>query len=175
MLRRGLVMIPESRKEHGLLLGRSVVENTVLSSLSPLSTLGYVRRGNERRVTAAALAQVDVRAAHQGVAVGALSGGNQQKLLFARTLLCKPVVMVADEPTRGVDVGARRSIYELLAGLAGEGLGVLLISSDVEEVLGLANRILVMRKGQVVAELDGATATEHEVLGAALRDSAGAA
>ncbi len=147
----------------------------MLSSLSSLSTLGYVRRAAERRASAEVLGQVDVRAAGQDVAVGALSGGNQQKLLFARTLLCKPAVLIADEPTRGVDVGARRSIYELLVKLAGGGLGVLVISSDVEEVLGLANRILVMRKGQVVAELDGATATEHEVLAPALRDSPGAA
>jgi simple sugar transport system ATP-binding protein/ribose transport system ATP-binding protein len=101
---------------------------------------------------------------------GALSGGNQQKLLFARALLCQPRLLIADEPTRGVDVGARRAIYDLLVGLASEGLGVLLISSDLDEVLGLAHRILVMRAGRIVAEFDGEEATEHDVLDAAFRE-----
>ncbi len=175
MLRRGLAMIPESRKEQGLLLERSVSENTVLSVLPALSRLSFIRRSLEKRRAEGALALVDVRAASSKMAVGALSGGNQQKLMFARTLLCEPQVIVADEPTRGVDVGARRAIYELLVRLAGEGRGVLVISSDVEEVLGLAHRIVVMRTGRVVAELDGTTATEHEVLAAAFLDREGAA
>jgi rhamnose transport system ATP-binding protein len=172
MLRRGVAMIPESRKEQGLLLGRSVAENTVLSSLGALARLGYVRRGQERRVAADALGRVDVRAASQAMTAAALSGGNQQKILFARALLSKPTVLIADEPTRGVDVGARRAIYELLASLAEEGLGVLLISSDVEEILGLAHRVLVMRSGRIVAELDGTVASEQDVLEAAFRDPA---
>lgn len=175
MLRNGLVMIPESRKEQGLLLGRSVSENTVLSVLPSLSRLSVVRRALEKQRASGALALVDVRAASNKMAAGALSGGNQQKVMFARILLCEPRVIVADEPTRGVDVGARRAIYELLVRLAGEGRGVLFISSDVEEVLGLANRVVVMRAGRVVAELDGATAREHDVLGAVFRDGEGAA
>ncbi len=137
--------------------------------------LGYVHRRAERRAAADVLARVDVRAASQDVAAGALSGGNQQKLLFARALLSGPKVLIADEPTRGVDIGARRAIYDLLAGLTADGLGVLLISSDVEEILGLSRRVLVMRSGQMVAELDGMTATEHEVLEAAFRERTGAA
>jgi len=175
MLRRGVAMIPESRKEQGLLPGRSVAENTVLSSLGALSVLGYVRRRLERQVTSNVLAKVDVRAASPDVAAGALSGGNQQKLLFARALLCGPKLLIADEPTRGVDIGARRAIYDLLVSLTADGMGVLLISSDVEEILGLAHRVLVMRSGRVVAELDGSTATEHDVLEAAFREPAGAA
>ena len=172
---RGVAMIPESRKEQGLLLGRSVAENAVLSSLRALSTLGYVRRRAERRVAAGILAKVDVRAASQDIAAGALSGGNQQKLLFARALLSQPKVLIADEPTRGVDIGARRAIYDLLVQLAAGGLGVLLISSDLEEILGLAHRVVVMRFGRVVAELDGMTATEQDVLEAAFQEKAGAA
>jgi simple sugar transport system ATP-binding protein/ribose transport system ATP-binding protein len=99
--------------------------------------------------------------------VSSLSGGNQQKLLFARMLLCGPRVLVADEPTRGVDVGARRAIYDLLASLADEGLGVLLISSELEEVLGLAHRVLVMRAGRITEELEGERMTEEAVLAAA--------
>lgn len=172
MLREGAVMIPESRKDKGLLLGRSVAENAVLSSLRSVSRFGYVVRARQRRAVGEALAGVDVRAARPGIEVRALSGGNQQKLLFARAMLCHPKVVIADEPTRGVDIGARRSIYELITQLAREGLGVLLISSDVEEVLGLSSRILVMRAGSIVTELDGATATESDVLSAAFLEPA---
>ena len=134
-----------------------------------------MRRRAERRVAAGILAKVDVRAASQDIAAGALSGGNQQKLLFARALLSQPKVLIADEPTRGVDIGARRAIYDLLVQLAAGGLGVLLISSDLEEILGLAHRVVVMRFGRVVAELDGMTATEQDVLEAAFQEKAGAA
>jgi ABC-type sugar transport system ATPase subunit len=166
-LRAGVAMIPESRKEDGLLLGRSVTENVSLASLGAVSRYGFVRRGAERRRTREALERWTVRADGPGAPVSSLSGGNQQKLLFARMLLCGPEVLVADEPTRGVDVGAKRAIYDLLASLADEGLGVLLISSELEEVLGLAHRVLVMRAGRIVGELAGEQMTESAVLGAA--------
>jgi len=103
----------------------------------------------------------------QALPVGTLSGGNQQKTLFARMLLSGPRVLIADEPTRGVDVGARRAIYELLTSLAADGLGVVLISSDVEEILGLAHRVLVMRLGRITADLRGDAVTEVAILTAA--------
>jgi simple sugar transport system ATP-binding protein/ribose transport system ATP-binding protein len=103
--------------------------------------------------------------------VASLSGGNQQKVLFARMLMCSPRVLIADEPTRGVDVGAKRAIYDLLVSLAAEGLGVLLISSEVEEILGLSHRVLVMRRGRLVRELRGDEMTESEVLAAAFSES----
>jgi ABC-type sugar transport system ATPase subunit len=166
-MRAGLAMIPESRKEQGLLLGRSVSENVTLSSLAQLSRAGMVRPRPERRAVRDMLARVDVRGGGQAVVASELSGGNQQKLLFARSLLRDPRVLIADEPTRGVDVGAKRAIYELLASLTESGLSVLLISSDVEEILGLAHRVLVMRAGRVVAELTGDEATEAAIIGAA--------
>ena len=166
-MRAGLAMIPKSRKEQGLLPGRSVVENVTLSSLAQISCAGMVRPRPERRTVRDMLAKVDVRGGGQATAASALSGGNQQKLLFARSLLRDPLVLIADEPTRGVDVGAKRAIYELLASLTGRGLGVLLISSDVEEILGLAHRVLVMRAGQIAAEFTGDAATEAAILGAA--------
>ena len=166
-MRAGLAMIPESRKEQGLLLGRSVSENVSLSSLAQLSRAGMVRPRPERRAVRDMLTRVDVRGGGQAVVASALSGGNQQKLLFARSLLRDPRVLIADEPTRGVDVGAKRAIYELLASLTESGLGVLLISSDVEEILGLAHRVLVMRAGRIVAELTGDEATEAAIIGAA--------
>ncbi|HEX6621588.1 MAG TPA: sugar ABC transporter ATP-binding protein, partial [Solirubrobacteraceae bacterium] len=166
-LRAGVAMIPESRKEDGLLLGRSVTENVSLASLDSVSRYGFVRRGAERRRTREALERWTVRADGPGSPVSSLSGGNQQKLLFARMLLCGPRVLVADEPTRGVDVGAKRAIYDLLVSLADEGLGVLLITSELEEVLGLAHRVLVMRAGRIVGELVGEQMTESAVLAAA--------
>jgi rhamnose transport system ATP-binding protein len=171
-LRAGVAMIPESRTEDGLLLGRSVTENVSLASLEAVSRYGFVRRGAERRRTREALERWTVRAASPGSPVSSLSGGNQQKLLFARMLLCGPRVLVADEPTRGVDVGAKRAIYDLLVSLADEGLGVLLISSELEEVLGLAHRVLVMRAGRIVSELSGEQMTESAVLAAAFEATA---
>jgi rhamnose transport system ATP-binding protein len=166
-LRAGVAMIPESRKEQGLLLGRSVAENVSLSSLAELSQGCMVRPKAAQRAVGQILDRLDIRSSGQAAPAASLSGGNQQKLLFARTLLTSPRVLIADEPTRGVDVGAKRAIYELLASLAADGMGVLLISSDVEEVLGLAHRVLVMRAGQVTAELAGAAATEAAILAAA--------
>jgi simple sugar transport system ATP-binding protein/ribose transport system ATP-binding protein len=163
----GVAMIPESRKEQGLLLGRSITENVSLASLGRFSRFGLMRQRAERRAVAGVLERVMVRGAAQAAPASALSGGNQQKLLFARTMLCQPRVLIADEPTRGVDVGARRAIYELLTTLAADGMGVLLISSDVEEVLGLAHRVLVMRMGKITAELSGDDMTEAAILGAA--------
>ncbi len=167
-MRAGVLMIPESRKDQGLLLGRSVRENVSLSTLAQVSRAGIVRPGLERRRVRDVLSRVDARGGGQSAPASALSGGNQQKLLFARSLLSDPTVLIADEPTRGVDVGAKRAIYELLTTLTADGLGILLISSDVEEILGLAHRVLVMRGGKVTAELTGSDGiTEAAILGAA--------
>jgi ABC-type sugar transport system ATPase subunit len=166
-MRAGVLMIPESRKDQGLMLDRSVRENVSLSTLAQVSRAGLVQPGAERRTVRDVLTRVDARGGGQSARASSLSGGNQQKLLFARSLLSDPTVLIADEPTRGVDVGAKRAIYELLTALTDEGLGVLLISSDVEEILGLAHRVLVMRGGRVEAELTGEDATEAAVLGAA--------
>jgi rhamnose transport system ATP-binding protein len=163
----GVAMIPESRKDQGLVPGRSITENVSLASLGGLSRFGLVRRRAERRAVQGLLDQLSVRGPSQAAPVSTLSGGNQQKVLFARMLLRQPRVLIADEPTRGVDVGAKRAIYDLLTTLAAGGLGVLLISSDVEEILGLAHRVLVMRTGKITAELSGDDMTEAAILAAA--------
>jgi simple sugar transport system ATP-binding protein/ribose transport system ATP-binding protein len=165
----GLAMIPESRKDDGLIYGRSSIENATLSRLRRLSSFGVVRRARERRAARSVLERCDVRGV-RSAPVRALSGGNQQKVLFARTLLCGPRVLIADEPTRGVDVGAKRAIYDILAELAAEGLGLIVISSELEEILGLSHRVLVMRRGRIVAELAGDAMTEGAVLAAAFAD-----
>jgi rhamnose transport system ATP-binding protein len=170
----GLALVPESRKDEGLLFGRSAIENTTLSRLARLAKLTVVRRGLERKTARTMLDRCDVRGSY-GAPVQALSGGNQQKVLLARTLLCDPQVLIADEPTRGVDVGAKRTIYDFLAEFAASGRGVIVISSELEEVLGLAHRILVMRRGRIVAHLAGDDMTENAILRAAFADESAAA
>ena len=169
-LRRGLAMIPESRKDEGLVFGRSVIENVSLSSLGAFSRVGLMDRRAERVASERIMERMALQASGLDQPVGSLSGGNQQKVLFARMLLCRPRVLIADEPTRGVDVGAKRAIYDLLVSLAGEGLGVLLISSEIEELVGLAHRVLVMRRGQIVANLAGQAIRESAILAAAFSD-----
>ena len=166
----GLALIPESRKDDGLLYGRSSLENATLSRLDELSTAGVVRR-RRRAARRPRRARALRRARREHSApVAALSGGNQQKVLLARMLLCEPRVVIADEPTRGVDVGAKRAIYDFVVGLAADGLGVLLISSELEEIVGLAHRVLVMRRGRLVAELEGDAIAEPAILAAAFAD-----
>lgn len=162
----GLVMIPESRKDQGLLLGRSVIENTSLSSLQKVSRLGVVNRRGERSAARPVLERCRLKSDGLRAPVSSLSGGNQQKVLFARVLMCEPRVLIADEPTRGVDIGSKSAIYELLVELAAGGVGVLLISSEIEEVIGLAHRVLVMQGGRIRAELEGGSMSEEAILAA---------
>ncbi len=170
-IRRGLVLIPESRKELGLLMGRSVRENVSLSRLDLVSRLGWVSRLRERRLVGQLMERTTVRAASMSLPANMLSGGNQQKLLFARSVMCTPSVLIADEPTRGVDVGSKRAIYDLLTEMAREGMGIIVISSELEEVIGLAHRVLVMRHGRIMAELVGDDIHEEAVLAAAFAET----
>jgi simple sugar transport system ATP-binding protein/ribose transport system ATP-binding protein len=171
-LRFGVVLIPESRKEQGLVLQRSVLDNITLANLADYATAGLVSGRRQRKGGAAVMDRLAVRAPSLGAPVSALSGGNQQKAMFARATLCRPRVLIADEPTRGVDVGSRRAIYELLIEHAAGGAGVLVISSDVEELLGIADRVVVMRAGTIVADLRGSEMTEQRILTAAFDESA---
>jgi rhamnose transport system ATP-binding protein len=166
-IRKGVVMLPEDRKRQGLLMLRSIVDNVTLPHLGDLSSGGVMALRSERKRTSELIARLDVRARSNKVRVNTLSGGNQQKVLFAKWLFHRPRVFIADEPTRGVDVGAKLAIHRLIHSLAAEGMAVLLISSEHEEVLGLAHRVLVMRAGRIVAEFDGETMSEDAVLHAA--------
>jgi ABC-type sugar transport system ATPase subunit len=166
-IRAGVVMLPEDRKTQGLLMLRSVLDNVTLPHLEQVSTAGVVSMRAERRTAGDVVTSFDVRARSPKARVNTLSGGNQQKVLFARWLFHSPKVFIADEPTRGVDVGAKVAIYDLIHSLAKQGIAVLLISSEHEEVLGLAHRILVMRAGRIVAEFDDKTMSEDAVLHAA--------
>lgn len=153
-IKAGIAMLPESRKDQGLLMQLLVSNNVTLPHLSTISRNMIVQQKQERQQTATLLEELDVRPPLPGLRVDSLSGGNQQKVLFAKWLFRRPRVLIADEPTHGVDVGAKRAIYQLITSLAREGMGVLLISSELEEVLGLAHRVLVMRQGEIVAEFE---------------------
>ena len=149
-IRAGLGLAPEERKSQGLLLHEPVFQNVSVSSLGRFSRGGFVQRGRELAEAARVAEQLDVRPADPKRVVRTLSGGNQQKVVLARWLLRGCRLLILDEPTRGVDVGARTEIYRLVRDLADSGVGVLLVSSEIPEVLGLSDRVLVVREGRVV-------------------------
>jgi simple sugar transport system ATP-binding protein/ribose transport system ATP-binding protein len=149
----GIAFLPESRKDDGLFMELSLASNTTFADLRAVaSRFGLLRRALERVKTRALLNSLSVEPPNPSTRVANLSGGNQQKVLFARWLFRNPRVLILDEPTRGVDVAARAAIHRLINDLAAEGTAVLLISSEIEEVLGLAHRVLVMRRGSITRE-----------------------
>ena len=173
-IRRGLALLPESRKDHGLVMMRSVRENVSMVHLSLVTRAGFVRGAREKRVVSEVLRSVDTRAASISMPVSELSGGNQQKVALAKWLLRRPRALLADEPTRGVDVGAKRAIYGLIRSLAAEGVGVLFISDELDELIGLAHRTLVARAGTIVDEFRRSEADEESIIRAAFGASAAA-
>ena len=166
-IRRGLALLPESRKDEGLVMMRSLRENVAMAHLDEVVRAGFVRSAHEQRVVGEVLASVDTRAASISMPVSELSGGNQQKVALAKWLFRRPRVLLADEPTRGVDVGAKRAIYRIIHELAADGVGVLLISSELEELLGLAHRTLVVRRGRIVGEMSREQSDEESIMRAA--------
>ncbi|MEV6168437.1 sugar ABC transporter ATP-binding protein [Streptomyces sp. NPDC051954] len=163
-VRAGLGLAPEERKAQALLMLESVTNNVSVSSMARFSHGGWVDRGAEQKAARAATRELSLRPDNPAVPIRTLSGGNQQKAVLARWLLRGCRVLLLDEPTRGVDVGARAELYAVIRRLADEGLGVLLVSSEVPEVLGLADRVLVLREGRVVHEAPARELDEHRVL-----------
>jgi simple sugar transport system ATP-binding protein/ribose transport system ATP-binding protein len=163
-MRLGIGLVPESRKDEGLLLQRSIVENVTLADLRAVSKLGVISRRRALDAALEAMERIDVRSSGPAALVESLSGGNQQKVLFGRWLLKRPNLLIVDEPTRGVDVGAKRAIYELLHELAARGTAIVAISSEIEEVIGIAHRVIVMSMGSIVGEFHGKEVTEREIL-----------
>lgn len=172
---KGIGFAPEDRKHEGLVLIRSVLENTSLAILRQLSRFHFVSRHLERTLATQFVEKLRVRTPSLDQEVGKLSGGNQQKVVLARWLAAKPKVLILDEPTRGIDIGAKAEIYRLIDDLANEGLGIMLISSELPEILGLADRIYVMQNGRITGELTGAEATEESILELAMVDNLSAA
>jgi simple sugar transport system ATP-binding protein/ribose transport system ATP-binding protein len=163
----GMAIIPESRREQGLILSRPILENTSLPYLKRFLRWLLLDKRSERDVVTASFAETSVKYGRLGDRVDTLSGGNQQKILFARAAIGKPRLLIADEPTRGVDVGAKRSIYEMIVRMAASGEAILLISSEIEEIMGLSHRVVVLSRGRVSAQLSGAALTEAAVMQAA--------
>jgi ABC-type sugar transport system ATPase subunit len=165
-IRAGIAYLSESRKDDGLLFSRSVRENLTLASLESHERLGIVSGKREAEVADQVAKQLDITPADPERNVATLSGGNQQKVMLGRWLLCEPKVLIVDEPSRGVDIGARAAINRIMHALAERGVAILLISSEMEEVMGLSHRILVLHQGRLAAELAG-DADEEPILNAA--------
>jgi len=168
-MQAGIAMVPESRKEQGLVMARSVRDNVALASLGRRRAGPFVKPDNERADVDEVSRAVDIRAAKTDAPIETLSGGNQQKALFAKWLLRKPRVLLIDEPTRGVDVAAKAQIHRLIVDLATDGIAVVVVSSEVEELLELSHRVLVLRRGRVVREFPHG-APREAVIAAAFGD-----
>lgn len=166
-IKRHLAYVPEDRHAHGVFLGATVPENISVSVAGTLATLGIIHSAAEHNVAAALSQSLSLQKGAADRKVAALSGGNQQKIALAKALACDPLVLILDEPSRGVDVGARSDLYRLIDALAAKGLAVLLISSDFEEIVELSTRVLIMREGRITGEL-----TATEITFASVRDGA---
>lgn len=171
----GVFLVPEDRRLHGLILSASVKDNIALASLERLARMKLVDSRRESALAGDMCRQLDVRTPNVRQTVGLLSGGNQQKVVLAKWLCRTPRLFILDEPTRGVDVGAKSEMYALMDRLASEGMAVLLISSDLEEILGMSDRVLVMHEGRLAGELPRSAMTEEAIMhlatGGALRES----
>ena len=167
-IRAGIGLVPEDRKRHGLVPTLDVAANLSLPQLPRLGRAGIVDRARERSLAERWIGELRIRTPSPATRVVALSGGNQQKVVLGKWLAAGADVLIVDEPTRGIDVGAKMEIYALLDRLAAEGAGILMISSELPEVLGMSDRILVMHRGRVQALLDARGATQERVLHAAL-------
>ncbi|MFJ4689569.1 sugar ABC transporter ATP-binding protein [Streptomyces sp. NPDC091377] len=170
VIRAGLGLAPEERKAQALFLQQSVRANTSLVVLDRLRRFRFVRRGAERDLAQHYTDRLRVRTPSINHEVRKLSGGNQQKVVLARWLARKPKVLILDEPTRGIDVGAKAEIYQIIADLAAEGVALLVISSELTELLGLADRVVVMQQGRITGELSHEEATEESILALAMAD-----
>lgn len=164
----GVLMVSEDRRRFGLVMDESIRFNLTLSSLAAVIERGLINRRAEQRLTRQMATRLHIKAAGLEQAVRTLSGGNQQKVVLGKALLCRPKVVLLDEPTRGVDVGAKQEIYGLLDELRREGLGVLMVSSDLPELLGMSDRVLVLGDGTLKASLRAEQATPEALLHAAL-------
>jgi rhamnose transport system ATP-binding protein len=164
----GIAYVPEDRRRHGVVLEMPVSQNVTLAALDNLSRFGALDFRRERELAADYTKRLGVKTASIRSLVSTLSGGNQQKVALSRWLLTKPTLLILDEPTQGIDVGAKSEIHELMTELAEQGVAILMISSELPEILGMSDRIAVMHGGTVVGVLDRSEATPERVLARAL-------
>lgn len=167
-IERGLYLVPEDRKRSGLILAFPIRENITLASLADYADFGLIDGEAEEVAAEKMRGQLDIRARALSASVGSLSGGNQQKVVLAKWLSMTPQVLIFDEPTRGVDVGAKSEIYRLMRVLADQGVGILMISSDMEEVIGVSDRVAVMHEGRIAGFLERDALSEQAILSLAI-------
>jgi len=167
-MRHGIAYVTEDRQRQGLVLPMNVKENATLAVLNKLTRLGFIRRGEEEKRSKEMVERLRVRTPSLLQQVGNLSGGNQQKVVLSKWLLSRPRLLILDEPTRGIDVGAKAEIHRLMSELAGQGIGILMISSELPEILGMSDRVLVMRRGRIVAEYSREEATQVAIISQAM-------
>ena len=160
----GIALVPEDRKEQGLVLGMGVRDNLTLPQIDELARLGFVDGSKERALYVTYKDRLDIKTPGPQQATKNLSGGNQQKIVIAKWLAQSPRLLILDEPTRGIDVGSKSEIHRLIRGLADQGIAVLVISSEMPEILGVSDRILTMYEGRITAELEGEAATEDALI-----------
>lgn len=167
-MKYGIAYVPEDRHQHGLIMDFSIARNMTLPVLlRQANVLGLVNQRREREIAQDYSRQLQVRSAGIDQLVRALSGGNQQKVVLAKWLITHPAVLILDEPTRGIDVGSKAEVHRIISELAGKGLAIMLISSDLPEVLAMADRVLVMHEGRVAAEFPHADVNQEKVMFAA--------
>ena len=173
-MKLGIGLVPEDRKDQGLVLGMAVGSNLSLAALGlgRISNAGFIRPGEESRMIEGYVERFQIKTPTVAQLVGLLSGGNQQKVVLAKWLASKPRVLIVDEPTRGVDVGTKAEIYALMRELARGGLAILVISSDLPEVLTISDRILVMRAGRLAGEISFDDASEERIMSLAALEHA---
>jgi rhamnose transport system ATP-binding protein len=164
---QGIVYVPEDRGRQGAVKGLPIFQNVTLPSLAQTSRHGFLRLAEEFKLARDFTARLDLRAASLDQDVGLLSGGNQQKVVIAKWLATKPRVIILDEPTKGIDIGSKAAVHEFMAELAAEGLAVIMVSSEIPEILGMSDRVIVMREGRIVAEVAGDQMTPETLIRAA--------
>jgi ribose transport system ATP-binding protein len=171
---QGIYLVPEDRKRSGLVLGFPVRDNITLANLPAHAHGGLVDRGSEQAEAERQRVKLDIRCPDTMVEIGSLSGGNQQKVVLGKWLSMSPRLLIFDEPTRGIDVGAKNEIYRLMRELADQGVGIMMISSDMEEIIGVSDRVAVMHEGRISGFLDRADLSEQSILSLAVGRSSNA-
>jgi rhamnose transport system ATP-binding protein len=166
-MRAGVALVPEDRRQQGLVMDLGIDQNVALASLGRLRKFGLIRRSSERSLASTWAQQLQLKFGRLKNPVSTLSGGNQQKVVLGKWLARGPSLLIIDEPTRGIDVGTKAEVHRIIDGLVADGLAVLMISSELPEVLGMADRVIVLHEGRITAELSRAEATEDAVMRAA--------
>ncbi|HEX8604487.1 MAG TPA: ATP-binding cassette domain-containing protein, partial [Pseudoduganella sp.] len=167
-IRAGLAMVPEDRKHHGIVPDLSVGQNMTLAVLSQFSHGGRIDQDEELKAVRGEIGKLKLKTASPFLPITGLSGGNQQKAVLSKLLLTQPKILILDEPTRGVDVGAKFEIYQLMLNLAGEGISIVMVSSELQEVLGVSDRVLVIGEGELRGDFVNHDLTQETLLAAAL-------